>query len=214
MHHAGCSNLISVQALALASKARFFRKHEPLVCELMQQLRDSLSGISLINLGSWGRSFWMWPPIVASIFFSASDAETSWPGISSCISCAVADAVASDRRIQRAAYAAAISHIYPSHDDPQQFYDLLARRCHKYFNEEDINYSLIDWVNVFFIARSMSEHIASCLFKTVVGGWITARRTQAPSRACIFCCLPYVRTYVRMYVRMYVCRYVRDYVGT
>ena len=128
------------------------------------------------------RSFWQGDPIFLCILQGSERCtlDRSLEEDHVLISSAVAAAVAADAKVQKHVYKVLSDFFFNCPLQPT-----LIRRCSKYLSSDLFLFSsfvLVDFFQVFHISSLMGNQIRIVLLKTLLGGWITARRIQASAR--------------------------------
>ena len=104
------------------------------------------------------------------------------------IASAVTAAVAAEAKVQKTVYAALANYFLNTPLRPT-----LIKRCSKYLSTDLFpasSFAQVDYFKVFNMLNQMGNQISVAVLKTLLGGWITARRTQSTSQPCLFCQAP------------------------
>ena len=158
-------------------------QNSTLINKCINSLVDSSDALKLCDLPNCSRSFWDSQALAFSILQGSQGdhmPERDDLEFASFISAVInSDTSHIQRDIYRGLYVK-----YHTAD----ICGTLSRRCTKYFNSNPVvNYSALPWRDILNTTAKLSNQIAFSLIKTCLGGWITHRRTQMPSRPCIFC---------------------------
>eukprot|EP00973_Karenia_brevis_P064389 8946573-Karenia_brevis.AAC.1 len=172
----GMPQLISMESLSIAIKARYFHAHESLIKRIHSNLIESCDSLSVACMWNLSRSHWTWPPAVHTLynnFFNSPHSQEISQVIRSV-----------DNQLQKAVNRTVTEKLFENN-----LQELFVKRCMKYLPEQSLQFlrAYVNFFHVFDLSQQFGPHINSSVFKTLIGGWITNRRTQAEPRACIFC---------------------------
>ena len=152
----------------------------PLIQRLHRDLLNSIDDLPPASAHRLSRAFWSDDPIILNILQGSSHCalDTSFAEDNDLIGSAVSAAVTANAKVQRHVYRVLADNFLKCPLRPT-----LIRRCSKYLSTDLFPASSCAQNNFFdvsHIANLMSNQIRIASSKTLLGGWLTARRLQAP----------------------------------
>ena len=183
----GIKSMRSLDITFTSTKARFLNANSSLIHLLHRDLLNSIDDLPLASASSLSRAFWSDEPIILNISNGSTSCalDHSLSEDVALITSAVSAAVAANSKVQRNVYQVLAENFLKTPLRPT-----LLRRCAKYLSTDlfpSSSFAQVDFFQIFHISNLMGSQVSVALLKTILGGWITARRVQTTARHCIFC---------------------------